>query len=284
MQFDVLLLGLNPDWKEDVAIRKLATTFNTTEESIAKILKPNGHTVKRGLALEAANKYKAAIEANGGVCKLSEVVMAHAPLSLDTNSELPNDIEVQKQNLSQSGEDIKNIDLSSEGSIKKETTSSLSVFHYIMFVCVLAAVGVGFAMLKDKYLSSGPKSTINSYNSDLSWVQVGVVYYYSDSCKENCLTPDKAQVLCANASGLSGFGVGSVARQLGKASGAIFRGGNLEQMDISWKLGNCKVRSVVSGSYDGTSERVVFTGNAYMFIKDKDNGKIYIDSAISSYD
>lgn len=72
MSYSVTIIGINPDWKEEVARQKLAALFKTSESTVDKILQSGGYVVKNGISKEMSQKYSVAIEAAGGMCLVVE--------------------------------------------------------------------------------------------------------------------------------------------------------------------------------------------------------------------
>ena len=63
--YRVVIKGVKNGITEEQVVGKLAPLFKTSEEQIRKILGAKGFTVKKGLDLQVAAKYQAAIEASG---------------------------------------------------------------------------------------------------------------------------------------------------------------------------------------------------------------------------
>ena len=81
--YKVILTGVREGVARQDAVKSLAALFKTTPEQVEKLLATPGFVLKKGITEEVAGKYKAAIEAAGGACRLELVESSEQ--SLDVN-------------------------------------------------------------------------------------------------------------------------------------------------------------------------------------------------------
>jgi TPR repeat protein len=68
--YRVTIVGTQPGLTRDEVVRRLVPLFKRTEAEVAALLGQQSAVVKRGVGLGLANKYRAALEAQGCVCAL----------------------------------------------------------------------------------------------------------------------------------------------------------------------------------------------------------------------
>jgi hypothetical protein len=81
--YQVILIGVRDDVSRLEAVKNLAVLFKTTTDQVEKLLAASGFVLKKGIAKDVAVKYKAAIEAAGGVCSIESEEVLLQTLEVD---------------------------------------------------------------------------------------------------------------------------------------------------------------------------------------------------------
>lgn len=81
--YQVILIGVREDIARPEAVNNLAALFQTTTDQVEKILASSRYVLKKGITEEVAGKYRAAIEAAGGACRVESEVFPKQTLDVD---------------------------------------------------------------------------------------------------------------------------------------------------------------------------------------------------------
>jgi hypothetical protein len=81
--YRVLLQGVKPGFSKDDATSQIATLFKTSIDGASSILDKPGFIVKKGIDLQTATKYEAALGRCGCICSVEPEVLPSETLTLD---------------------------------------------------------------------------------------------------------------------------------------------------------------------------------------------------------
>ena len=87
--YQVILTGVREGIARPDAVKNLAVLFKTTPEQVEKLLATSGFVLKKGITEEVAKKYRAAIEASGGACRVEQEITPVQTLDVDLLKSLP---------------------------------------------------------------------------------------------------------------------------------------------------------------------------------------------------
>jgi len=90
--YRVILTGVREGVARSDALKNLATLFKTTPEQVEKLLATPDCIVKKGITEDVSGRYRAAIEAAGGACRVANEIASVQAI----NVELPNAQPVQE--------------------------------------------------------------------------------------------------------------------------------------------------------------------------------------------
>lgn len=87
--YQVILIGVSEDVARSNAVKNLAALFRSTPEQVEKLFTTSGYVLKKGITAEVAGKYKAAIEAAGGTCRIELDAPQKQTLDVDIPASTP---------------------------------------------------------------------------------------------------------------------------------------------------------------------------------------------------
>ncbi len=170
--YRVILTGLREDVMRPDAVKNLAALFKTTPEQVEKLLATPGCIVKKGITEEVSSKYRAAIEAAGGACRVEQEV---PPVqTLDVDLPIPTLSQVIMKSDQKSVEGSVNNQNSTNGQM---SLGQFLISRRIFFLCgILILGGLGVLIVKHETTPATPLGTYRYGSEDDSTI-FGEIYY-----------------------------------------------------------------------------------------------------------
>lgn len=154
--YQVIFTGVREGVARPEAIKNLAALFKTTPEQVEKLLASSGHILKKGITAEVAGKYRAAIEAAGGACRVEQELAPVQTLDVD----LPRSLATQGK----VSPTIANPDIVGT----QRFAFKIKKWMYAAFGVVFVGVLMLFIIGLEQTAPAGPDSMGNNWNPPMS--------------------------------------------------------------------------------------------------------------------